>query len=108
MSGEFLFPIEEFDNPNTSMHCATEEEANIFLEFLHSKGRHWRSGESYLSKNNFFIFGTETCYFFNCGAVGVRAGSASTGTVLEFSDWIEVELDDRVLDEFLSSFSSAS
>ena len=110
MSGEFLFPIEKFVSPNTSMHCATEEEANIFLEFLYSKGKRWCSGDSYLSTNNFHHFGTETCYFFNCGTVGSRAGAASKGMVLEFSDyWVEGELekDDRILDEFLSSFSSS-
>lgn len=51
------------------MHCETIDEAQIFANYLHSKGRSWRSGTTYLEKDGFDSHKEESCYFFNQGCV---------------------------------------
>ena len=108
LSDSFCFPIDEFTDRRTSMHCSTVEEANAFLEFLHMSGRRWRSGSTYLSSNNFESHGSDTCYFFNEGTYGGLHRALDRGEVLEFSDFVvsELEQDDTILNEFLSSFDT--
>ena len=104
----FSFPIEDFTATDVCMHCSTEEEANAFLEFLHSIGRRWASGDSYLSHNNFSDYGGGTCYYFNQGLYGGSNNPLRGRTVLEFSEYLiedELEIDDATLKEFFSSFS---
>ena len=52
-----------------AMHCETVDEAQIFVNYLHSKGRSWRSGSTYLEKDGFDAHKEESCYFFNQGCV---------------------------------------
>ena len=106
----FSFPIEDFTGTDVCMHCSTEEEANAFLEFLHSIGRQWSSGDSYMERNNFFGYNGGTCYYFNQGLYGSLGRAEALGkTVLEFSDYLideeELETDDASLNEFFSSFA---
>ena len=44
------------------MHCKTEKEAEIFREYLHSIGRTWNSGDSYLSKSYWNTYKESICY----------------------------------------------
>ena len=44
-------------------HCETEEIANQLLQIAHQHGHKWRSGESYLEKNSWHVYGKETCYY---------------------------------------------
>lgn len=106
------FPIEEFSNINVCMHCETEEEANIFLNFLHSVRRTWCDGDSYLSSNKFEVHGRNTCYYFNEGTYGdVRHVTGILGAqILRFSDWFTLnddkfETDNSELDEFFSTIT---
>ncbi len=71
------------------MHCATEEEANNFLEILHRAGRKWCSGDSYL--NNYYDeYKNQTCYEFNAGAYCYFQWYKEKGyTILEWSDFME-------------------
>lgn len=106
----FYFPIEEFSDPDIAMYCKTEDEANEFLHFLHSIGRKWSSGSSYISENNFHSY-EDICYYFNKGCYGDYHRALRLGrTVLKFSDFYfcqeaDLETDERCLDEFFLSFS---
>lgn len=106
----FSFPIEEYTNleDRVCMHCKTEEEANIFLGFLHSLGKTWCDGTSYLDRNNFDDYRRNTCYYFNDGTYCSTEWAVTENTkILEFSDWIvqeeELECDNTVLNDFLST-----
>lgn len=46
------------------MNCKTEDEAEIFLEYLHSCGKRWAGGDSYRDKKYYGSYRDETCYFF--------------------------------------------
>lgn len=93
------FYIEDYiDTKRTvyTMHCQTYEEAKVFTTYLHSLGRKWRTGRSYLKIHNYYAesygYGKETCYFFNKGTVGSRAhirflGDNCKVVVLSFSDF---------------------
>ena len=68
------------------MHCKTEEEARDFCNYLHSVGRRWYSGKSYLDTEFYY---DDKVYYFNEGACGhVRL---STYTILEWSDFMNKE-----------------
>lgn len=47
------------------MHCKTEEEAEIFCEYLHSIGHKWINDVSYLLENYWDNYEESTCYEFN-------------------------------------------
>lgn len=47
------------------MHCKTKEEAEIFCKYLHSIGRTWNNGDSYLSKSYWDRYKESMCYSFN-------------------------------------------
>ena len=47
------------------MHVTTEEQDKIFREYLHSLGRHWSLGQSYINTTYFVKYKENTCYEFN-------------------------------------------
>ncbi len=104
------FNIEDYNNPFTEfvMHCSTEEEALIFLEYLHKQGRSWSGGESYLSFTAFNNYREDTCYYFNHGTYGSLSYAKDEGCViLEFRDFFNTEPineDNKSLDDFLNKF----
>ena len=50
-------------NYDECIHCETEEQANAICKLMHESGLEWKGGESYLSKNYYGIYKSETCYF---------------------------------------------
>ena len=77
------------------MHCKTEEEAEIFCKYLHSIGRTWSSGYSYLSENYWYIYKELTCYNFNYGTYGDKPYYEEKGyTILEMEDFMDKEEDE--------------
>ena len=52
---------------NTVVHCRTEELANKVLAIAYSLGYKWKSGDSYLLKNNWNGYKSETCYWLSDG-----------------------------------------
>ena len=82
------FDIKEYEG-NFCMHCRTLEEARTFLRYLHSVGRKWIQGNSYLDLDNFDRNGSNTAYYFNQGQFGSASWGKDHGyTVLEFLDFI--------------------
>ena len=47
---------------NECIHCETEEQANAICKLMHEAGLKWVTGFSYLSKNNYGSYTSETCY----------------------------------------------
>ena len=58
------FDYNKIMNPNTFVHCDTEEKAINLLKWADSIGETWCSGtgQSYLKYNNWFVHEGETCY----------------------------------------------
>ena len=74
------------------MHCKTEEEAEIFCEYLHSIGRMWSTGESYLSERYWDKYKESTCYNFNYGTYCDKQYFEEAGyTILEMEDFMDKE-----------------
>lgn len=48
---------------NEGIHCETEEQAKAICKLMHEAGLKWNNGYSYLSKNNYDIYKSETCYY---------------------------------------------
>ena len=48
---------------NECIHCETEEQAEAICKLMHEAGLKWRFGGSYLSKNYYGYYKSETCYF---------------------------------------------
>ena len=48
---------------NECIHCETEEQAKAICKLMHEAGLEWKGGESYMSKNNYHVYKSETCYF---------------------------------------------
>lgn len=89
------------------MHCATEEEANSFLEVLHNAGREWNSGDSYLNTNYYNDYGNQTCYRFNAGEYGFLQYYKGNGyIVLEWSDFMEDKTPEISDEEFHNMLSN--
>ena len=47
---------------NECIHCETEEQAIAICKLMHEAGLEWKLGESYLSRNNYDEYKSETCY----------------------------------------------
>ena len=60
------FEIEKYSG-KYAMHCKTKEEAEDFCSYLHSIGRKWCDGESYLEATHFDDYKENTVYYFNEG-----------------------------------------
>ena len=73
------------------MHVTSEEQAKIFCEYLHSIGRKWNGGNSYLDHTNYYHYGTRTCYEFNVNKYDEISWFKLHGlhnfTILEFNDF---------------------
>ena len=50
-------------NYDECIHCETEEQAKAICKLMHEAGLEWKGGESYLSKNYYGNYKSETCYF---------------------------------------------
>ena len=71
------------------MHCKTEEEARSFCNYLHSIGRKWTNGDSYLSDTAWKSYCTGTVYYFNSGEFGCRSKAGECEyTILEWEDFM--------------------
>ncbi len=86
--------IEEITNSDVAIHCKTEEEANVLLSYLNSIGRTWKSGDSYIERNSYKLYGHETCYSFNAGMYGPLSW-------YQQHNWTVYEFDDFFGDDFL-------
>ena len=83
------FNIDDYKG-NYVMHCKTEEEDKSFREYLHSVGRKWASGHSYLTLTYWDNEKDSACYVFNDNFKGKVSIYKSQGfTILEWSDFME-------------------
>ena len=83
------FNIEDYDD-QCVMHCKNIEEAREFLSYLDSIGRSWRGGGSYLDRDNYDRYGSDTCYRFTAGEYCyLRYFRDNEYTILNFEefDW---------------------
>ena len=82
------FAVSAYRSKNVAMHCRTEDEADTFLKYLHSIGRHWLSGRRYDEYTEWHDYGESTIYLFNKGLYGNIHGRENANLrVLEFSDF---------------------
>lgn len=110
------FNIENYPT-NTVMHCKTEEDAKIFLEFLDSLGMHWidREKGSYLTETHWNRYGENTCYNFMRGSFSDIDHYKMHGfSILEFEDYVfddcfyEISKEENnELQDFLNEFDKA-
>ena len=73
------------------MHCKTEEEARNFCNYLHSVGRKWCVGTSYLTCTNYQRYKELTAYEFNEGSmcyVDYYKSPSENYTILEWEDFM--------------------
>lgn len=81
------FNIEDYPG-KCAMLCPTEESAKIFTAYLHSLGKKWKSGTSYLECTHWERYKENTCYLFNTGEYGFAIVSRRTNCrILEFYDF---------------------
>lgn len=84
-----IFNINDYPG-NYVMHCKTEEEDRSFREYLHSVGRKWSSGNSYLTKTYWNVNREYTCYRFNSDEYGdIHYYRRTDYTILEWSDFMK-------------------
>ena len=70
------------------MHCKTDEEAKVFCDYLHSKGKMWHINIPYKHHTNWRNNTVKTCYNFNEGFYNTIDHYIGVGyTILEFSDF---------------------
>ena len=102
------------DHPgDVAMCCETEDEAIIFTQYLHSVGRTWASGRSYLDRPMSSGFTKDfqgVGYSFNYGCHGSIDSYTEAGYVLLWFkdfDWGAEyeELDSQEFDDFLLSYA---
>ena len=83
------FNINEYKG-KFAMYCKTVEEAQDFCNFLHSVGRTWIMGHSYLEHTNYNSNKVGIVYFFNKGTYGdIHYAKRNNYTILEWSDYME-------------------
>ena len=74
------------------MHCKTEEEAIDFCKYLHSIGKKWCSGISYLDSTCWHCYTTDTIYNFNTDSYcDIKYAKRHHYTILEWSDFMNKE-----------------
>lgn len=105
-----VFDIDWYDN-QTVMLCETEHEGDVFQKYLHSVGREWINGRSYIDP--IFVWSPSSpCYRFQRGTRCSLDAFISRGMkILRFSDfdWSYVACEDASeenedLDSFLSLY----
>ena len=47
---------------NECIHCKTKKQAKAICKLMHEAGFRWINGDSYLSKNFYHVYKSETCY----------------------------------------------
>lgn len=72
------------------MHCKTKEEAEDFCNYMHSIGRRWANGESYLNRT-YWNQHNDTVYNFNNDTYGrtIYYNKQHNYTILEWGDFME-------------------
>ena len=55
---------------NECIHCETEEQANAICKLMHEAGLKWHGGDSYLEKNKYSFYKSETNYLPTDGKFG--------------------------------------
>ena len=58
------FDIKNYENLYCVMHCPTEESAKVFCAYMHSLGRTWKTGQSYLEETYWPVYENDTHYIF--------------------------------------------
>ena len=94
------------------MNCADADSYKIFLEYLHSKGRSWDGGQSYMDVSDYSPH--YSCFMFNEGLrCSVDYAVMNGYTVLSFEDyeweWMDpIPHDEELLAQntFLLSFKN--
>ena len=75
------------------MHCKTKEEAESFCKYLHSVGRKWATGESYVKLNIYDRYADKTAYEFNDGTYSsvdyYHYKAKLLYTILEWEDFMK-------------------
>lgn len=84
--------IKEIMDPHAVIHCDTEEKAKVLLEYLHSAGRKWCNGKSYVKESNYSRYGEQTCYAVCIGEY------CSLDWYINHGGWIIYEFDDVFYD----------
>lgn len=85
------FNIDDY-NGTYVMHCKTVEEDKSFREYLHSVGRKWFDGDSYLSVSRWHLLKNATCYNFNINKYdSIDYYKGKNFTILEWSDFMNNE-----------------
>ncbi len=82
-----IFNIQDYENENYVMRCNTQEEATIFCNYLHSIGKKWCNGDSYLKETHWNNYMGHICYNFNAGEFGMVVGYCRTFHILNFSQF---------------------
>jgi hypothetical protein len=59
---EIMFNKQKIIQPETVVHCDTEEKANNLLAWAHGEGLKWRTDSSYEDENYYEHFLDQTCY----------------------------------------------
>lgn len=73
--------------PNTVVHCDTEEKDRELSIWADSKGLKWQSGHSYLETNNWRIYKEDTCRYLYVGEFsGLDYYKKEGYTILKYED----------------------
>lgn len=78
--------------PNTVVHCDTEEKDRELSIWADSKGLRWGSGKDYLKYNNWHVYKKDTCYY-------LYAGEFSDVDFYKEEDYTILKYEDVVLNE---------
>lgn len=108
-----VFNIDNYPDDEYVMHCATLEEANLFLNYLAELGLKWADGVGYNERDNMWDeYRGETGYCFNMGKYANIDWYIDEGfTVLHCCDFIipdtvnsiEAE-EDELFGKFISEY----
>lgn len=83
-----MFNIDDYKGKYV-MHCKTEKEAEIFCKYLHSIGRTWNTGDSYVPESYWDEYKESMCYSFNDGTYCDKHCFEERGyTILEMEDFM--------------------
>lgn len=83
-----VFDLNNYTDEDYVMHCNTREKAQFFLRYLHSMGRRWTDGTSYVSHDDWEAYTDQTVYYFNEGLYSnLPYAIESEKCILEFDDF---------------------